>query len=79
MISKDLKVNDTFTDEGREYRITKICDIGYESIAIDTEVKEEPKEETKLTCLYCGKECKNALGLASHEKACKENPTNKEA
>ena len=77
MISKDLKVNDTFTDEGREYRITKICDIGYESIA--TDYIDEPKEEAKLTCLYCGKECKNALGLASHEKACKENPTNKEA
>ena len=77
MIPKDLKVNDTFTDEGREYRVTKVTDMGYESIATDYE--EETKEEAVLTCQYCGKECKNALGLASHEKACKENPTNKEA
>ena len=31
----------------------------------------EPTEKSKHICQYCGKECANALGLASHEKACK--------
>ena len=49
----------------------------------EKEEQEEPKEPEKETdsefkCRYCGKVCKNALGLASHEKACKENPENKE-
>lgn len=29
-----------------------------------------------MTCQYCGKECKNELGLNSHEKSCKLNPSN---
>ena len=35
---------------------------------------EEPEEELK--CQYCGKVCKNKLGLTSHEEHCKENPAN---
>jgi hypothetical protein len=35
----------------------------------NTEPYKEPEEEFK--CRYCGKVCKNALGLASHEEHCK--------
>ncbi len=42
----------------------------------EPEIIAEEKEEA-YKCQYCGKECKSALGLNSHERACKENPENK--
>lgn len=64
MIPKDLKIGETFEEDGRTYWITKVCENDtYESTAI--------KDEEELKCQYCGKVCKNALGLASHEKTCK--------
>ena len=36
--------------------------------------EEVDEEEPKYKCQYCGKVCKNALGLASHEEHCKEKP-----
>lgn len=55
----------------------------------DEEETEEPKETVEkveetakaeaevFNCQYCGREIKSKAGLASHEKSCKENPTNK--
>lgn len=77
MIPKDLKKGDTFTEEGRTYKVLEALDCGdYISQAVDTEEFDEPEE---LKCQYCGKVCKNALGLASHEEHCKENPKNQGA
>jgi len=36
----------------------------------------EVEIQSELLCQYCGRPCKNKLGLASHEKACKQNPSN---
>lgn len=48
MIAKNLKVGDTFTEEGKVYQITKVLDNCYESKFIRFEkeaVKEPVKEE----------------------------------
>ena len=42
----------------------------------NTEPYSEEKEDGEYSCQYCGKVCKNALGLASHEEHCKSNPKN---
>jgi Zn finger protein HypA/HybF involved in hydrogenase expression len=77
MIPKGLKQGETFIDEGRKYKVLEVVAEGnYISQAVDSIEEEEPKE---LKCQYCGKVCKNALGLASHEEHCKENPKNQGA
>lgn len=50
MIPKGLKVGDTFEDGGVMHRVTKVIDIGYESVTINGDItaqKEEVKEEEK--------------------------------
>lgn len=47
-----------------------------------TEVTEQPTESTEtqtegFKCQYCGRVIMSKVGLASHEKHCKENPANK--
>lgn len=77
MIPKDLKVGETFEEDGRTYEITKVIEyVGYESTAIKPEeIKEEMAE---LSCQYCNKVITSQVGLNSHEKACLLNPENRE-
>ena len=57
-----------------------------------TQAPQEPVTPTRITaspnmvrqsvvesfpCQYCGKEVKSKIGLSAHEKACKDNPSNK--
>lgn len=46
MIPSGLKIGDTFTDNGRTYEVTKICEPPYlyESRAIEGKVSEKPVE-----------------------------------
>jgi DNA-directed RNA polymerase subunit RPC12/RpoP len=40
---------------------------------IPAELLPDPEKESdaeKFFCQYCGRECKNVLGLQSHERAC---------
>lgn len=32
-----------------------------------------------LICKYCGKECKNANSLRTHERLCKKNPNHQDS
>lgn len=80
MIPKNLKVGDTFIDEGRKYRVKALCSVGYisESVDIPEKVKEsvkeepkveEPKEETKIEY---SKTQINRLPLEELKKVCVE-------
>lgn len=59
MIKKDLKIGDTFTDNGLIYRITGIHCLGYyiselvgkAGSGVETLKEERPKEEPKETAL----------------------------
>lgn len=35
---------------------------------------DDPNNDEKFICQYCGFECKNKLGLSSHERSCKQKP-----
>jgi len=73
MIPVNPKVGDLFVDDGREYEVTAIVDFErFESKATGRFGLSESDEE--LACQYCGKVCKSALGLSSHERNCPSNP-----
>lgn len=53
---------------GKRYKLyIRQCRQSWEVVDIEPLDTEE-----KYTCQYCGKELKNKLGLASHERACKQ-------
>jgi hypothetical protein len=72
---EDLKVGDI-----REFDGVKRIVTGFSLVAGTMYPDTEPYVKAEeLKCQYCGKVCKNALGLASHEDHCKENPKNQGA
>ena len=70
---EDLKIGDIKTIGGVKRIVTGFVDVCGE-IHPNTEPYTEETEEVEYKCQYCGKVCKNALGLASHEEHCKEKP-----
>lgn len=71
---EDSKVGDVREIDGVKRVIT-----GFTLVAGEMYPNTEPYTEEELKCQYCGKVCKNALGLNSHEEHCKENPKNQGA
>lgn len=76
MIPKNPQIGDIFIDDGHEYEVTGLVDYErFESRATGRFGLVELTEHSEdFTCQYCGKVCKNALGLSSHEKHCPSNP-----
>ena len=71
----DYKIGDVMESDGAKRKVigfSVINGVEYPNTELVTESIEDA-----LACQYCGKECKSALGLNSHERACKENPENK--
>ncbi len=62
MITKGLKVGDTFTDEGLTYRVTKVVGENYESewvgetspVTLDKDYNDLPYAELKKLCAEKG-------------------------
>lgn len=71
-----MQIGDIKEFDGVKRKITGFCMVGFDQYPV-TEPYLEPADDEELKCQYCGKVCKNALGLASHEEHCKENPKNK--
>lgn len=46
---------------------------------MDISVCETKKTDCKLTCKFCGKECKNLNSLRNHERLCLNNPNKTES
>ena len=66
-----MEIGDIKVINGEKRIVTGFTNVCGE-IHPNTEPYIEETEEYK--CQYCGKVCKNALGLASHEEHCKEKP-----
>jgi hypothetical protein len=71
---KGFKIGDVEEFEGVKRIVTGFTLVAGEmcpNTEIYTESEDAANEPQELKCQYCGKVCKNALGLASHEEHCK--------
>lgn len=82
-----INEDNTFVVSGKIYQIDKDNGdgtftshlIGFEDKelqAIYNETSENPLP-SELSCRFCGKVCKSAIGLNAHERACADNPDNR--
>lgn len=72
-----MKVGDIIEVDGQRKRVvsfTAVLGVEYPNVEPVGEEKSEPKPEPKeiYTCQYCGKEITSQIGLASHERSCKQ-------